>query len=455
MDFTSALFWLLVILVFIACLFLNKKNKTLLLALFSLVFYGSLNWRFLIPLFISLTTDYSISHLIANSPQKSNQRKGFFLFSLFINIGMLFYFKYFYASYSALNGFFHFGPEISAIIFPAGISFYTFQSLSYLIDVYKNRIQPVNSYVQYVLYVCFFPQLVIGPIERGHHLMPQLVAMKKINSEEFEKGFNLILWGLLKKAAIGDYLSFLINPLFNNHNNDVFSLLLGSFIVTFKVYVDFSGYSDIARGLGFLFGVDLTRNFRPFYYAKNPAEFWQRWHISLTVWVREYLMPILKPKKYSRTKMMSAIFLSFIIIGVWHGAKINWLLFGAFHGIVMISYQLSKQSNLPINFKNTFWKVFMLLFYIVCGYLHQVDHVNQIFKASLSFNFQYIHEKTILSFLLMLSPVFLYEYFQESRLTETPLVRLPKLPRSLMYLLFLVVLFYLNRNSEAFVYYQF
>lgn len=453
MDFTSGFFWLLIVLLFTTCLYLNKKHKTYLLTLFSIFFYGSLNPLFLIPLFISLTTDYYISHLIAQTDSISHKRKYYFIFSLVVNIGMLAYFKYFYASYTALNSLLHFGPEIAKIIFPIGISFYTFQSLSYLIDVYKKRIEPVRSYVQYVLYVSFFPQLIIGPIERGHHLLPQLIAMKRINMEEFEKGINLILWGLFKKSCVGDYLSFLITPLFSS--KDLFSLLMGSLIVTFKVYVDFSGYSDIARGLGFLFGVDLTRNFRPFYYARNPAEFWQRWHISLTVWVREYLMPVLKPKKYTKTKMMLAIFMSFIIIGVWHGAKLNWLFFGMFHGIVMIAYQLSKQLNLPIRAKTHFWKIFMLLFYITCGYLHQVEHVNQLFTADTTFLFQYLHGKTILAFLIMLSPIFLYEHFQESRATETPLMILPKLPRAIIYFLLLITLFYFNRNSEAFVYYQF
>lgn len=396
-----------------------------------------------------------MSHLIADAPLKSRERKSYFLFSLFINVGMLVYFKYYYASYSALNNIFHFGPELARIIFPVGISFYTFQSLSYLIDVYKKRIVPVQSYVQYILYVCFFPQLVIGPIERGHHLMPQLIAMKKISMEEFEKGLNLILWGLFKKTCVGDYLSFLINPLFDGSNKDLTSLIMGSIIVTFKVYVDFSGYSDIARGLGFLFGVDLTRNFRPFYYAKNPAEFWQRWHISLTVWVREYLMPVLKPSRYSRGKMMIAVFISFIVIGVWHGARLSWLYFGAFHGMVMIAYQLSKQLNLPLKLKNSFWKIFMLFFYFTCGYLHQFSQMDALFQTNSNFSFDFLHEKTMLSFLIMLSPVFLYEYFQESRFNETPLMKIPKLPRALLYFLLLVTIFYLNRNSEAFVYYQF
>ena len=275
----------------------NKKlifqNTLLLIA--SYVFYGWWDYRFLTLIFISTFVDFFIAreiHLI----QKTGQRKLLLSFSLIINLGMLGFFKYYnFFINSWINLIQGLGYHVNStttlsIILPVGISFYTFQTLSYTLDVYHKRLSPTNSFINFATFVSLFPQLVAGPIERAKNLIPQIEKARSFSKEKFSEGINLIIWGLFKKVVVADSLAPLVDKIFLDPTlYDGGTLLLGIFYFTFQIYCDFSGYSDIAIGTARCLGFDFMTNFNYPYFAKNIGDFWRRWHISLSSWFRDYV----------------------------------------------------------------------------------------------------------------------------------------------------------------------
>jgi D-alanyl-lipoteichoic acid acyltransferase DltB (MBOAT superfamily) len=304
---------------------LKLQNSFILLA--SYVFYGWWDWRFLTLILFSTIVDYLVGIQLGKE-KKPLKRKLLLWTSLTSNLGLLGFFKYYnFFVDSFVDAFSLFGYSIASnslnIILPVGISFYTFQTLSYTIDIYKKKLEPTPSFISFAAFVSFFPQLVAGPIERASHLLPQFFNKRVFNYNQATDGLRQILWGLFKKIVIADNCAVFANEIFNNSTEySGVNLLLGALFFTFQIYGDFSGYSDIAIGVSRLFGFDLMQNFAFPYFSRDIAEFWRRWHISLSTWFRDYVYIPLGGSRVDTIKKLRNIFIIFIVSGFWHGA--NW-----------------------------------------------------------------------------------------------------------------------------------
>ena len=353
MLFNSIEFAIFLPLVFIAYWFIANKNykaQNILILLSSYVFYGFWDWRFLILIIFSSAIDYSIGLQLAETTVQK-KRKLLLYTSLFVNLGFLGFFKYFnFFSQSFSDAFTLFGQSIETsrldIILPVGISFYTFQTLSYTIDVYRNKIEPTKDIVSFFAFVNFFPQLVAGPIERAVNLLPQFQKKRTFNYAIAIDGLRQILWGLFKKIVIADNCATYANTIFNN--SDEYSgstLLLGALFFTFQIYGDFSGYSDIAIGTSRLFGINLKKNFAFPYFSRNIGEFWRRWHISLSTWFQDYLYIPLGGSRKSKWVTIRNILIVFLVSGFWHGANWTFLAWGFLNACYFIQLLLAKRNR--------------------------------------------------------------------------------------------------------------
>jgi alginate O-acetyltransferase complex protein AlgI len=353
MLFDSIDFALFLPIVFILYWFVANKNLKLqnfLLIIVSYIFYGWWDWRFLSLIIFSTIVDYIVGHLLFDENNNS-KRKILLWTSIMTNIGLLGFFKYcnfFIDNFTSAFSFF--GMDISGsslhIILPVGISFYTFQTLSYTIDVYRKNIKPKKDFIAFSAYVSFFPQLVAGPIERATNLLPQFHKNRNFEYSKAVDGTKQILWGFFKKIVIANNCALLANELFN-HTSEYqgISLILGALFFTFQIYSDFSGYSDIAIGTSRLFGFNLMQNFAFPYFSRDIAEFWRRWHISLSTWFRDYLYI---PLGGSRGGILSKIrntFIIFIVSGFWHGANWTFIIWGALNAFYFLPLLLTNKNR--------------------------------------------------------------------------------------------------------------
>jgi len=321
----------------------NKKNslRNLILLIASYFFYGWWDWRFLGLIFISSLCDYFVGLQLAKTDSKRS-RKLWLILSLVVNLGFLGTFKYYgFFVESFVDAFAFFGYQFSParleIVLPVGISFYTFQTLSYTIDVYRGKINPTHKLIEFFTYVSFFPQLVAGPIERARHLLPQFSVTKQFEFSWGMSGMRLILWGLFKKVVVADNCAIVVNQIFSDYSNYSGStLLMGCLLFGFQIYGDFSGYSDIAVGTGRLFGFDLMQNFKIPYFSRNIGEFWRRWHISLTSWFRDYLYIPIGGSKGSRFRTILNVLIVFLVSGLWHGANWTFIAWGFINAVLFI-----------------------------------------------------------------------------------------------------------------------
>ncbi len=333
----------------------NKKYQNLLLMVASYYFYACWDYRFLFLLIFSTLLDY-VTGLQMHYAKNRRIKIFWFWLSILINLGFLGIFKYYnFFAESFSKGLSVFGIETSFIfldvILPVGISFYTFHGLSYVIDIYKNRIEPEKNFIDYSLFVSFFPLLVAGPIERATHLLPQIKKERKFDYEKASEGMRQILWGLFKKIVIADNCAYFANIIFNNSEDYSGStLVLGALFFTFQIYGDFSGYSDIALGTAKLFGIDLLKNFSFPYFSRDIAEFWRRWHISLSSWFRDYLYIPLGGSKGGTWMKIRNTFIIFIVSGFWHGANWTFIVWGALNALYFLPLMLlnTNRSNLEI-----------------------------------------------------------------------------------------------------------
>ncbi len=340
-SFDFGLFLPIVLLLYWAIGFQKIKLQNLLILVASYFFYGLWDWRFLFLILISSLIDYFAGIEIEKSTTKS--RKKFFLFfSLFWNLGILFVFKYynfFITEFTSLFGMNASDYAFSSlnIILPVGLSFYTFQTLSYSLDVYKGTLKPTKNLLNFLCFVSFFPQLVAGPIERAGNLLPQFSKKRTLDIFEFKDGLRLILWGLFKKMVVADNVAIAVNAIYANpEDHGSLSLFYASALFFFQIYCDFSGYSDIAIGSAKLFGFKLSKNFNIPYLSRSTAEFWQRWHITLTKWFTEYVyIPIIKKHRRNFYYKTIALFVSMALIGLWHGANWTFLFFGVFQAVAI------------------------------------------------------------------------------------------------------------------------
>ena len=408
MAFNSIDFAVFLPIVFVLYWFVTKTNlkaQNLLIVVASCFFYGMWDWRFLSLILFSTLVDYGVG-LGLGRTENFKRRKLLLWTSILVNIGFLGFFKYYnFFLDNFLETFFLLGNPIQAnslnIILPVGISFYTFQTMSYTIDVYRKKLEPTCDFIAFSAFVSFFPQLVAGPIERASNLLPQFFKKRVFDQAKAIDGLKQILWGLFKKMVIADNCAQYANMIFNNSDNVSGSMLVfGAFFFAFQIYGDFSGYSDIAIGTSRLFGFDLTRNFATPYFSRNIAEFWRRWHISLSTWFRDYVYIPLGGSQVEIWPKVRNIFIIFLVSGFWHGANWTFLVWGALNAIYFLPSLLlgSNRKHLEIVAEGKVFPSFRELFSMLStfGFIcfawiffraENIDHafrfIDGIFSASL------------------------------------------------------------------------
>ena len=357
MLFNSIDFAIFLPVVFVLYWFVFKnslKYQNLLIVAASYVFYGWWDWRFLGLIIFSTVLDFFIGKSLEKAKLEIN-RKLLLYASITVNLGFLGIFKYFdFFVSNFIDAFSLFGVEISAgslnIILPVGISFYTFQTLSYSIDVYRRKLKHTDDFIAFSAFVCFFPQLVAGPIERATNLLPQFLKARKFNYDQAADGMRQILWGLFKKVVVADNCAVFVNAIFDNPDPlSGSTLFMGAVLFAFQIYCDFSGYSDIAIGTSRLFNINLKQNFATPYFSRNIGEFWRRWHISLSTWFRDYLYIPLGGSQGGTWNKIRNVFLIFVVSGFWHGASWNFIVWGGLNALYFLPLLLTKNNRNHLN----------------------------------------------------------------------------------------------------------
>ena len=408
MLFNSLNFALFLPIVFVLYWFVCNKSirlQNILLVIASYFFYACWDWRFLFLLVFSTLLDYITGIKMADASNQKNKTFWFWL-SITVNLGFLGFFKYynfFIDSFAEVlsNIGFHVNPWTLQVILPVGISFYTFHGLSYVIDIYKDRIKPERNFIDYSVFVSFFPLLVAGPIERATHLLPQIQKKRTFDFTKAADGLRQILWGLFKKIVIADKCAQYANDIFNNSDDYSGStLFLGAVYFAFQIYGDFSGYSDIAIGTARLFGIDLLRNFAYPYFSRDIAEFWRRWHISLSSWFRAYLyIPLGGSQGGTWMKIRNTIII-FVVSGFWHGANWTFIIWGLLNALYILPsiFFKTNRNHLDIVAQHTYlpsWKelfqiiltfnltVFAWIFFRATSLTHAMQYISAMFSWSL------------------------------------------------------------------------
>jgi D-alanyl-lipoteichoic acid acyltransferase DltB (MBOAT superfamily) len=478
MYFHSIDFALFLPIVFVLYWFVCRqsiKAQNILLLLASYVFYGWWDWRFLGLIIFSTGLDFVVAQAIAESPHKNRQKLWLWV-SLSLNLGLLCVFKYFnffidnfVAAFNLLG---YNIPESNLnLILPVGISFYTFQTLSYTIDVYRGKMQASKDFIAFAAFVAFFPQLVAGPIERASHLLPQFLDKRPFDAAKATDGLRQILWGLVKKIVIADNCAEYANQIFNHSGEqNGMTLLLGAMFFAFQIYGDFSGYSDIAIGVARLFGFDLMRNFAFPYFSRDIAEFWRRWHISLTTWFRDYLYIPLGGSRGNKLLTARNTLIIFLVSGFWHGANWTFVYWGAFHAVLFLPLLLTGKHRNQLNTVAaasslpTLRELFQMLltFISVClGWIffrstdlpQALDIFSTIFSASLFSKPHYWSTEIG----MVLAGFVLLEW--RGRLTQHPLAVIgmgwSRPLRWGFYCLLLLLLWYFAGTPQEFIYFQF
>ncbi len=476
LDFAVFLPIVFVIYWFVA--YKSIRIQNLLIVAASYIFYGWWDWRFLSLILFSTIVDYFVGRRLTIE-ENITKRKILLWISICVNIGFLGFFKYYNFFIDNFTAAFSlFGRDISTsslnIILPVGISFYTFQTMSYTIDVYKRLLKPTRDFIAFSAFVSFFPQLVAGPIERATHLLPQFYNSRKFDYARAADGMRQILWGLFKKVVIADNCADLANQIFNNTADFSGStLVLGAIFFTFQIYGDFSGYSDIAIGTSRLFGFDLMQNFNYPYFSRDIAEFWRRWHISLSTWFRDYLYIPLGGSKGSIGKKVRNTFLIFIISGFWHGANWTFIVWGLLNAIYFLPLLLTNnnRNNLDIVAKDKYLPsikelvsmfftfvltVFAWIFFRAENLEHAINYILKIFTPALFTPPKLVDSN--LSFILLAMIFFLVvtEWFgRERKYGIANLSKRHRVLRWAAYTFLIGIIFLFGGREQEFIYFQF
>ena len=480
MLFNSIDFAVFLPIVFLLYWFVVQKNLKLQNALIvaaSYVFYGWWDWRFLSLIIFSTVVDYFVGQKLRTESQQS-KRKVLLWTSIILNLGFLGFFKYYnFFLENFIHAFSLFGMQINAnslnIILPVGISFYTFQTLSYTIDVYRKKLEPTKDFMAFSAFVCFFPQLVAGPIERATNLLPQFYKKRIFEYHKAVDGMRQILWGLFKKIVIADNCAELANQIFNNSADmNGSTLVLGALFFTFQIYGDFSGYSDIAIGTSRLFGFDLKQNFATPYFSRDIAEFWRRWHISLSTWFRDYLYIPLGGSRGGTWMKVRNTFAIFLVCGFWHGANWTFIIWGALNAIYFLPLLLTNNNrkNLGVvaegkllpSFRELFamlttfgLTVFAWIFFRAENISHAFTYVGGIFSESILNMPLFFNELLFLCLILFI----IIEWFGRNNkfaIQSLYCIKNNYLRNSMYLLLTLLIVFNWFKESEStFIYFQF
>lgn len=440
----------------------------------SFIFYGWWNWRFLILLAFASVTDFFVG-LWLNNAENPVRRKYIISISICVNLGLLAFFKYFnFFADSFVSAFNSVGVHLEArsinIVLPVGISFYTFQTMSYTIDVYRKKMPATKDIIQFFAFVSFFPQLVAGPIERAARMMPQYATPRQFDAPKAIDGLRQMLWGFAKKMILADGCAALANGVFANYRHmPASSLLLGALYFSIQIYCDFSGYSDIAIGTAKLFGFELMRNFNYPYLSRDVAEFWRRWHISLSTWFRDYLYIPLGGSKGSIYKQVRNIFIIFIVSGFWHGPNWTFIFWGALNAVYFLPLLLTNKNRshidnaghnrlLPsikdvINIATTFCLVtFAWIFFRSASIGDAFGYIKRIFSRSV-FSHSAFFSAKYLSLILLL---FIVEWVQRNKPHALYVegIKSVYIRRAIYYTLFMAIIF-LGSARQTFIYFQF
>ena len=370
----------------------SRKGQNALLLVGSYIFYGWWDWRFLSLLALSTVIDYTIGRKMEAS-EEDGRRKRLMLVSVFSNLSILGFFKYFnffvdsFVEMANRVGW-HVDSITLGIILPVGISFYTFQTLSYSIDIYRGKLKATDSLLDFAVFVSFFPQLVAGPIERASNFLPQISKPRVLSAAQVEAGLFLVMWGAFKKIVIADNMALVANEIFNHHESFYgLDLVLAALAFTVQIYCDFSGYSDMARGLAKIMGFELMVNFKLPYFSRSPSEFWQRWHISLSSWLRDYLYISLGGNRSGTWMTYRNLSLTMLLGGLWHGAAWNFVIWGAYQGGILVLYRVfepkSRQlvfEKAPLEWTRKFaaWAL-MFVFTVIGWIIFRAESASQIF----------------------------------------------------------------------------
>jgi alginate O-acetyltransferase complex protein AlgI len=441
MFFNSLAFAIFLPIVFFLYWFVFNKTKSTqnaLLIVASYYFYSCWDWRFLFLLVFSTFLDYYTGIQIEKGKSEGS-RKFWFWLSILVNLGFLGIFKYynfFAASFSELLNSVgvQASPILLNVILPVGISFYTFHGLSYVIDIYYKRIKAEYNFIDYSLFVSYFPLLVAGPIERATHLLPEIKVKREFDLKKAKEGIYQIIWGLVKKVVIADTCATYANAIFDHYTSmNSFSLILGAIYFAFQIYGDFSGYSDIALGVSKLFGLDLLRNFNYPYFSRDIAEFWRRWHISLSSWFRDYLYIPLGGSKGGLWMKIRNTFIIFVVSGFWHGANWTYIAWGFINGMYFLPLLLSNSNRnnmdtIQLKFDFDSAKVVLSIFYtflLTCiawvffrarTITDAVLYLKRII-TNREFNFQYLdNERYSYELLGMIGLFVLVEWFNRNKI---------------------------------------
>lgn len=453
----------------------NLKAQNLFILLASYVFYAWADWKFLYYLVGISALNYFLGIYI-DKARDMRQRKLLVYIGLFQAIGGLAYFKYFNFFIKSFNDAFHslglnFGMSTLHILIPLGISFFTFRTISYILDVNKGKIKPVTDPIAFFTYVAFFPSVVSGPIDRANNFIPQLQRRRTLDYNLTVDGLHQILWGFFKKVVIADNCAVYVRQIFDNYQTESAStLLLGAFLYTVQIYADFSGYTEMAIGISKLLGLTITRNFNYPFFAQNIADYWRRWHISLTSWLTEYVFTPLSIafRDYGQWGLILAIVINFVICGIWHGANWTFVLFGLLHGLYFIPLILKGTLNkkkktdtqkiLPsfrefLNMLGTFTLVMLTLVVFRANSIDQAYHyLTSIFSLTL-FTKPVMHFNLLIFIFLM----FTVEWFRRDKehALQVDDIRHPMYRVALYYSVIFIILVWGNFGVKEFIYAQF
>ncbi|MCF8429430.1 MAG: MBOAT family protein [Bacteroidia bacterium] len=482
MFFNSIDFAIFLPIVFLLYWFATKGNlrlQNILLLISSYFFYACWDWRFLFLLVFSTLLDYYTGIQIHESINRKKKLFWFWL-SILVNLGFLGVFKYYnFFATSFAEGLSLLGIQSNfgtlQVILPVGISFYTFHGLSYVIDIYKNKIKPERNFIDYSVFVSFFPLLIAGPIERATHLLPQIIKKREFDINKAVSGLRQILWGLFKKIVIADGCAEYANIIFNDSANlSGSTLVIGALFFTFQIYCDFSGYSDIALGTAKLFGIDLLRNFAFPYFSRDIAEFWRRWHISLSSWFRDYLYIPLGGSKGGLWLKIRNTFIIFLVSGFWHGANWTFIIWGFLNALYIMPAIIfnTNRNNLKIVAKGkltpTFKElisilitfsltVFAWIFFRANNVNHAFQYIAKIFSKSLFTIPKYQGIGNSVSILIITFIFIIIEWI--GREQQFAIEKIGKnwykpLRLSMYYIIILTILYYSGKDQQ-FIYFQF
>ncbi|MCE4065345.1 MBOAT family protein [Chryseobacterium gleum] len=477
MLFNSIGFLIFLPIVFILYWFVFRKkyqHQNLMLLVASFYFYACWDWRFLFLLMFSIGLDF-VSGLQIEKSKTKKEATFWLTLSIVINLGFLGFFKYynFFAESFAdlLSGFgFTVNVWLLNIVLPVGISFYTFHGLSYVIDIYKKRIKAETNFIDYALFVSYFPLLVAGPIERATHLLPQIQKKRVFNYEQAADGMRQILWGFFKKMVIADNCAPLVNEIFTNYQTESpANLLMGAVLFAFQIYGDFSGYSDIALGVSRLFGIELLKNFAFPYFSRDIAEFWRRWHISLSSWFRDYLYIPLGGSKGGLMMKVRNTFIIFLVSGFWHGANWTFIIWGGLNALYFMPLLLADKNrqNLEVvamdrllpSFKE-FFKI-LLTFGLTCfawiffraeSVTQAVLYIKKIIDPALFI----IPQPFPFKVFSLVAVMFVIEWINRGKNHGLEIDQFKPWIRRILYLVIIyIILRYANFGNNEFIYFQF